>query len=90
MKSRSSPVIFSRWVGVCRSHIARDLGLHCKTLQNWLEDPSPSGASFVPIFFAQDEPVVPTCGTVTLVSPSGYRIEGLDFDRAVAALARLH
>lgn len=68
--------------------IARDLGLHGETLGSWLEGPMAPAVSFIPVVLSPEGPTS-TPGTVTLVSPSGYRLEGLDVDRAIAAFARL-
>ena len=76
---------------------AHAVALHPRTLTTWLERQPPvaphrrappvtAPVSLVPV--AIIEPA-PTATTVTLVSPSGYRLEGLPLDEALRALARL-
>lgn len=74
------------------SQIGADLGLSSTTIVNWTRElsaspPKSSGSpSFVPVLLTDVRPVSPT---LTLLSPSGFRIEGLDLDTAVALLQRL-
>jgi hypothetical protein len=79
---------------------AAALALHPTTLGAWLghRDESttahraesasaPELAALVPVEIV--ERTLAACTAVTLVSPSGYRLEGLTLDDALHALARL-
>jgi len=74
--------------GWSHSRIARDLGLSAGTLTRWLEQSDEPQRGFVPVFVPPMTTAQPSC-TLSVVSPAGYRIEGLDLDGAIAALARL-
>lgn len=72
--------------------VARDVALHPTTLAAWLGAPAPAtSTALVPVEIvaaparATPAPQVP----VVLVSPSGYRVEGLTLDEALRALTRL-
>lgn len=68
--------------------LARRLSLHPKTLKTWIEDAELARTpAVVPVEVVA--PAAPATGAVTLVSPSGYRLEGLTLDDAIQALARL-
>lgn len=85
--------------------VARDLGLHGSTLRGWLEAAAVAGSAFVPVMVEEAVSVdrsaqatapcpaqVPPAGRpagLTLVSPRGFRLEGLDLDSALIALQRL-
>ncbi len=73
------------------------LALDRRTLSTWLqrrggdagrerEQVEPTGTALVPVEIVE---ALPAPTTITLVSPSGYRLEGLTVDDAVRALARL-
>ena len=70
--------------------VARDVALHPTTLAAWL-GAAPNSTALVPVEIvaaparAMPAPQVP----VVLVSPSGYRVEGLTLDEALRALTRL-
>ncbi len=67
--------------------VASALGVHRETLRRWTtdEDDAPRLA-LVPVEVVADDP---PGSTVSVVSPSGFRIDGLTLDEAIAALARL-
>lgn len=67
--------------------LARRLSLHPKTLKTWMED---AGLASVPMVVPVEvvEPSA-TNGALVLVSPSGYRLEGLTLGDALQALTRL-
>lgn len=67
--------------------LARRLALHPRTLKAWMEDLGASVGDMVPVEIV--EPSTTTDGALVLVSPSGYRLEGLTLDDAIHALARL-
>ena len=74
--------------GNSRSQIARGLGISRTTLTRWLGEESPRSPGFVPV--EASVPAVPSSSpTLSLVSPTGFRIEGLDLEGAILALARL-
>ncbi len=74
--------------------VARDVALHPTTLAGWLGAPAPAPATstaLVPVeVVAAPARATPTTqAPVVLVSPSGYRVEGLTLDDALRALTRL-
>lgn len=64
--------------------ISRPLGVPVQTLVRWAQRPSES-ATFVPVAIVD----APPAGTVTLVAPSGLRIEGVAVIDAIAILQAL-
>jgi hypothetical protein len=66
--------------------IARQVGLSAGCLQNWSRTPAPA-RTLVPVALAATAPVpsVP----LLIVSPGGYRVEGLDLATASALLRAL-
>jgi len=72
--------------GASWAAIADEVGLRFETVRSWCVRPDESTASIVPV-----EVVVETAASapVVLVSPSGYRLEGLEPAEAVAALRAL-
>ena len=77
--------------------IAEALGLSESALRRWrADDDGRDGVALLPVEVIADEaPVVaawPTRGiggALTLVSPSGYRVEGLGVEQLAALLARI-
>ena len=65
--------------------IADALALHRETLRSWLTDATPS-APLVPVEVVTDRDAA---RSFTLISPAGFRVEGLALDDAAALLARL-
>lgn len=84
-------VVLLREHGWTRKAIAHTLGIRWPTLHRW----SSAGASsetpaFAPVEIVQSHAPRDAAPTgVTLVSPSGWRLEGLDPERALDLLARL-
>jgi hypothetical protein len=81
----------SAWVAKRRAKgawwcdVARPLGVPASTLKRWAE-PSPTA----PLALRPVDVIdVPLPGTVTLVSPTGLRIEGVTIDAAIAILRGL-
>lgn len=64
------------------SEIGSELGLLGETVRRLSEGAAPG---FVSVEVAD----APVTGSLVVVAPNGYRIEGLDIDAAVALLARL-
>jgi hypothetical protein len=66
--------------------IADALALHRETLRSWLADAAPSAAALVPVEVVSDHDAA---GSFTVISPAGFRVEGLALDDVAALLARL-
>lgn len=87
--------------GETANSVASDIGLAGSTVRSWLKSAAVTGPAFVPVVVAEPDPgfaaapspppAPPTPGPtgLTLISPRGFRLEGLDLDGAVAALLRL-
>ena len=71
-----------RVVGKCWLGIGREIGLPAETVRRLCEQAAPG---FAPVEVVNE---VVARGLV-VVAPSGYRVEGLDVETAVALLARL-
>jgi len=82
--------------------VAGELGIHGNTLQRWLDSTPRRAPCFLPVVL--DAPVGSTPQAtveattpdrpassvpLTLVSPSGFRLDGLSLDDAITALLRL-
>jgi hypothetical protein len=68
--------------------ISKELGLSMETVRRWTaaaRDSTPTRTALIPIEVISE----PTAGRAVVVSPSGFRLEGLTLDEAVAVLARL-
>jgi len=68
--------------------IGRELGLGLETVRRWClraTGESATGAALVPIEVVPE----PTDDGLVLVSPSGFRLEGLELREAIAALGAL-
>jgi len=74
-----------RAAGHSWARIAHAVGLSVGSLKNWSRTPAPA-RTLVPVEVAGRE--VPTAALV-VVSPSGYRVEGLDLATATALLRAL-
>jgi hypothetical protein len=79
--------------GTTVSAAAERLGLNPGTLYGWLRQPEVG--AFLPVAVVTEppgliatDPVAPACHPV-LVSPGGYRVEGLDVDGLTELLRRL-
>lgn len=67
--------------------IARAVGVSAGSLQNWSQTPPPA-RTLVPVAVAAPMPEQPPPPLVVL-SPGGYRVEGLDLVTATALLRAL-
>ena len=77
-----------RSAGESLKEIARDLGLPWQTLHRWLER-SPR-RRFRPVAVVASPPESADSGpAITIVSPQGFRVEGLDLASAADLLKRL-
>ena len=76
-----------RWAGYRNRAIAESIGVCDSTLRRWLT-PNEVEGQLRPVRIdgtsAQDRP-----GALAVVSPSGYRLEGLTADQALEILRRL-
>lgn len=72
--------------GASYAVIAEELGLGFETVRRWCIDaePTPPRSALVPV-----EVVTESRTPIAIVSPSGFRLEGLDVAEAVAALRAL-
>lgn len=77
--------------GASWAAIANELGLWFETVRRWCEarDLAAGSASEIVPVEVVDEARLGDGGEVVIVSPSGYRLEGLDARTAVAALRAL-
>jgi len=81
----------SAWVAARRERgdwwheIAKPLGIPEQTLSRWAEPRAADGTAMLPVDVIDAPPV----GTVTLVSPTGLRIEGVAIVDAIAILRSL-
>jgi transposase-like protein len=71
--------------GASLKQIARETGITRETIRNWLRAPERGARALVPVAIV---PEVVAHDAVVVVSPGGYRVEGLDVATA-AALLRL-
>ena len=84
-------VRISAWVADRRAKgawwcdVARPLGVPAPTLKRWSEPTPTTPIALRPV----DVIDAPPAGTVTLVSPTGVRIEGVTIEAAIAILRRL-
>ena len=71
------------------SAIASTLGLHPEAIRNWIADDAATSTALVPIeVVAEVAPPARGARALRIVSPAGYRVEGLALDD-VAALLRV-
>lgn len=92
---RQRIAVWARWE-LARGHSVRDLArrlaVHRDTLAAWLEDAAATSA-LVPVEVIAT-PIAPATtssasGSYRVVSPSGFRVEGLTLDEAAELLVRL-
>lgn len=76
-----------RKAGWTPTRLARELGLAATTLGLWLREPA--ALTFRPVTVVPTVPPLAPTRTLTLVTPGGWRVEGLDVDSAALLLARL-
>ncbi len=74
--------------GQSLAHVARDVGISFPTLAAWLERPSRPGLRPVALRPERDPETAPR-SSVVLVTPQGFRVEGLDVDALMAVLRAL-
>jgi hypothetical protein len=87
LKERTSVWIAEqRATGATATEIAAQLGLAGGTVLRWGKAGKRSARALVPVEVVAD---VAVTGTLAVVSPSGFRIEGLSFANAVALLRAL-
>ena len=72
-----------RAAGESWGRIARAVGLSAGALKNWSRTP-PAARTLVPVEVAATATMAPT--PIVVVSPGGYRVEGLDLATASALL----
>lgn len=79
-----------RDAGASWATIAGEVGVVFETLRRWCAGEEPT-TSIVPVEVIEEEDVVVGGGSseVEIVSPSGFRLVGLDAESAVAALKAL-
>ena len=73
-----------RAAGHSWGRIAHAVGVSVGALQHWSRTPPPA-RTFVPVAVAPEIPA----GALVVVSPGGYRVEGLDLPTASALLRAL-
>lgn len=66
--------------------VGRETGVTYETIRNWLRVPERGMRALVPVAIVPD---VVTPDALVVVSPRGYRVEGLDVARAAALLRML-
>ena len=71
--------------GCSSSEIARSLGIHVHTVYRWRKEVP--GGGFRRVHVTQPVPV--QVGTVSLVTPGGYRVEGLSLEQVAMLLRAL-
>ena len=71
--------------GQSRAHVARDVGVAVPTLVAWLDRPGLRPVAVV----SESDPERERRSGVVLVTPQGFRVEGLDGDALVAVLRAL-
>ena len=69
--------------GLSWDSLSEELGVPAKTLIRWLSDADREATALVPVEVVD---AVAEARTVAVVSPSGWRLEGLDVAEAVAVL----
>ena len=74
--------------GQSRARVARAVGVSFPTLAAWLERPAPVAVRPVTVVAEAASAPAPS-SRVVLVSPQGFRVEGLDHDALVAVLRAL-
>jgi hypothetical protein len=77
--------------GASWDQIAREVGVAGSALKRWVDaDGAEEVGALVPVALRRDNAGVPAVtGTLALVSPGGYRLEGLDLVSAARVLRML-
>lgn len=76
-------VLQERMSGRSWSSLVEGLGISSQTLQNWSRTDGPNTSKLLRVR------TMPTVGTVSLVSPSGWKIEGLTLPQALRLMSEL-
>lgn len=74
--------------GMKMAAVVSELGISTLTLSRWLKAANPAPA-FLPVQVVAPDPVANVPANLTLVTPAGYRVEGLTVDALVALLGQL-
>ncbi len=92
---RSFAIMFARKKmnnGISQSEISGQLGIGNSTLYSWLSSPKNKKKGFNRVKVKSDvlsvQPIVDN-DTVAIVSPRGFRLEGLRLDKALVLLSEL-
>lgn len=92
---RSFAIMFARKKlskGISQSKISAQLGIGNSTLYSWLGSPPKRKKGFKRVKVKPDvlnvQPIIDN-NTVTIISPRGFRLEGIRLDKAVALLSEL-
>ena len=72
--------------GASLRQTAREIGITYETIRNWLRVPERGARALVPVAIVPD---VVARDALVVVSPRGYRVEGLDVAGAAALLRML-
>lgn len=72
--------------GMKMAAIVSELGVTAVTLARWFKEASPA-PTFLPVQLVG--PSLPSGGGLALVTPAGFRLEGLSLEAAVAVLRQL-
>ena len=78
-------VIEQRDRGAWWCDVSRAIGVPAETLKRWAAARAATRAAMLPVEVVDAPPI----GTVTLIAPSGLRIEGVAIDAAIAILRGL-
>lgn len=71
--------------GMTLGAIVSEVGVSQMTLSKWFKEAHPAPA-FLPVVIG---PTKAACAGLSLVTPAGYRIEGLTIDALMALLSRI-
>lgn len=75
--------------GRSRQEVAVELGLSASVVARWIKGGRRSRGKMVPVRVLAEPAVSREATTIRIVSPVGYRIEGLSFREAVEAMRAL-
>jgi transposase-like protein len=87
LRARLQSTTRARWsAGESAAQIAVALGISAETVRRWCEDAHGRSAALVPVQVVEER--LPS-REVRLISPRGWKLEGLDLQSALAVLQRL-